>query len=303
MKLSHIRALIAVADAGSIRAASAELGKTQSALTKQIRQIEEEVGFPLFLRTSRGVVPTEAGLTMLSRSRSVAAEVAHLDEELDWLRGSRLGAIKVSASPLAAIKILPRAIARFNSVHGDVDITISSDMFGDALKALREGQHDIAIGPHSEAAAKGDMMLEELISTEIVVITSARAPHATASSLSELTDCYWAMMGDTAGAPKLRFQEQFTRHGLQPPNIRLASESPPGLLALVRELGAVCTYPKRLLDELGPDSGVTRIPISESMIPLTISLVTRAGKSLAPAGEYFADCIRHRAGVLRREWD
>lgn len=68
MKLSHIQAMVAVADAGSIRSAAQVLGKTQSALTKQIRQVEEETGLALFLRTSRGVIPTEAGVAVLSRA-------------------------------------------------------------------------------------------------------------------------------------------------------------------------------------------------------------------------------------------
>lgn len=302
MKLSHIEAIIAVTDAGSIRAAAARLGKTQSALTKQIRQIEEEAGLALFLRTTRGVIPTKAGLAVLSRVRSVASEVSNLNEELAWLRGNHRGQVRISAAPLAAVHLVPRAVARFTEQHADVDISVSSDLFGDALKALREGQHDLIIGPHGAQSAKGEIEVEELISTDLVVITASDARHAKASSLSELTDCYWAMMGDTAGSPKARFQEQFTRHDLTPPHIKLASESRQGLLALVRELGAVCTYPAKLLDDLREDSGITAIPIKERLSPLTISMASRAGKSLTPAGSYFADCIRHRAGVLRREW-
>ncbi|MYI67469.1 MAG: LysR family transcriptional regulator [Boseongicola sp. SB0673_bin_14] len=302
MKLSHIQAIVAVADAGSIRSAARALGKTQSALTKQVRQVEEETGLALFLRTSRGVIPTEAGIAVLSRARSIQAELTHLDDEVATLRGTNSGAVRVSAGPLAAEKILPRAVARFGRVVPGVDITISSDMFGDALKSLREGQHDIVIGPHAEAAQAGDIKHETLLVTEVVVITSASAPHAAATSLGDLTHCYWAMMGDAAGNPKQRFQEQFRRHGLSVPRIRLASESRLGLLALMRELDAVCTFPAPLLNELGPESGIVRIPVQERLLPLTISMVTRAGKSLTPAAEQFADCVRHRSGVLRREW-
>jgi len=299
MKLSHVHAIIAVTDAGSIRAAAVTLGKTQSALTKQIRQIEEEVGLPLFLRTTRGVIPTSEGAAILARVRSIAAEVSSLDEEMAWLRGSQRGQVRISAAPLAAVNIVPRAVARFAMQYPDVDISVSSDLFGDALKALREGQHDLIIGPHGARDTKGEIEIEELITTELVVITSADAPHAQATSLAELTSCYWTMMGDAAGSPRVRFQEQFTGHGLKPPKIKLASESRQGLLAIVREMGAVCTYPARLLDD---KSGIVAIPIAEALRPLTISMATRAGKSLTPAGTYFADCIRHRAGVLRREW-
>lgn len=302
MKLDQIKSLIAVADFGSIRAAATQVGKTQSAVTKQIRQIEEDVGLKLFLRTSRGVLPTEAGKVILSRARAIDAEVARLNEEIGTLHGDDLGNVKVSAAPLAAVHLLPRAISRFNAVYKDVDITISSDLFGDALKALREGQHDIILGPRGAYASATDVKIEELFETEMVIITSKNGQHANARSLKELTGCYWAMMGDTTGAPKARFQKQFTQHGITPPRIRLASESRLGLLALVQELDAVCTFPAQLLREMGPDSGVVQIPIEETLNPLSISLITRAGKSLTPASEYFADCIRHRAGVLRKKW-
>lgn len=218
------------------------------------------------------------------------------------MRGSDTGNIKAIAASLAAVHLLPRAIARFNAVYQDVDIRISSDLFGDALKALSEGLHDIDLGPRGAYVNATDVKIEELFQTEMVVITSKGGPHSKAKSLRELTECYWVMMGDTMGAPKARFQQQFTQHGIDPPRIRRASESRLGLLALVQELDAVCTFSVHLLREMGPDSGVVQIPVAEQLNPLSISLVTRAGKSLTPSSEYFADCIRHRAGVLRREW-
>ena len=172
MKLSQIQAMIAVADAGSIRSAAKVLGKAQSAFTKQIRQVEEETGLALSLRTSRGVIPTEAGIAVLSRVRSIQVELVHLDDEVAALRGTNSGKVRVSATPLAAANILPRAIARFRRRFPDVDVTIS-DMFGDALKALREGQHDVVIGPHADVAKAADIEREALEIIDVVVIEQA----------------------------------------------------------------------------------------------------------------------------------
>lgn len=76
MRIKYIEMLIAVTEAGSIRAAAEQLGKSQSALTKQLRQLEDELGLPLFSRTSRGVFPTDMGLKLLTRTRSIKAEVS-----------------------------------------------------------------------------------------------------------------------------------------------------------------------------------------------------------------------------------
>ena len=303
MKLTNVKALVAVAETGSIRSAAAALNKTQSALTKEIRRLETEIGLTLFLRTSRGVIPTEAGSKVLSKARSIHADLISLDEEIANIKGSTSSHIRISAAPLATTKIIPRAVARLKASFPDVAVTISSDLFGDALKALREGQHDLILGPTSHNDGNTDLKVEHLLTIEIAIITSRSSPFAKATSLRELTDCYWAMMGDTVGTPKLRFQEQFTRQGAAPPNIRLASESRLGLLALIQELGAVSTYPAPLLAELNTDSDIVRIPIQEALKPLDISLITRPGQSMSPAALHFAECIRQRARILQREWD
>lgn len=302
MRLRHVQTMLALVEAGTIRAAAVRLGKTQSALTKQLKQMEDELGLSLFHRSSRGISPTEIGLSLLSRAKSIQSEIDRFDQEVSALRGKQTGSIRVSAAPLAAIKILPRAIARFRKEYPDIDISISSDLFGDAMKGLREGQHDIIIGPHAGAEDLSDVEAESLFTTEVVLITSKHAPHANATSLEDLTGCYWAMIGGTTGAPRQRFQEQFTRNGLVPPRIRLASESRLGLLSIIETTDAVCTYPLFLLDEISAHRNIVRIQIREALNPLSISLITRAGQSLTPAGEAFADCIRHRADVVTREW-
>ena len=247
-------------------------------------------------------MPTEAGLRVLSRARSIDADLTLLGEEIAHLKGEATGQIKVSAAPLAATKIIPRAIARLKQSFTDASVTVSSDLFGDAIKALREGQHDFIVGPYSHQKNYTDLVAEELLTTEIVVITSKTSRYANATSLAELTDGYWAMMGDTVGAPKMRFRKQFEQHNIEAPYIRLASESRLGLLALIEELGAISTYPKHLLQELGDQAQIVQIPIKEKLMPLQLSLITRTGRSLTPVADYFADCIRHRATLLRKEW-
>lgn len=303
MKLTFVETFLAVAEAGSIRSAADLIGKSQSALTKQLKQMEQELGLVIFQRTSKGVKPTEDGIILLSRARSIRSELNRFEQEASQLLGSQSGSLRVSAAPLAAVKILPRAISRFQIDFPQINIEISSDLFGDAVQSLRDGQDDLFIGPYADGHTSGDLRAEELFKIEMAVVTARDAPHSKAESLAELAECYWVMMGSSAGKPLKRFEAQFTRNGLAPPMIRLACESRLGLLALVEELGGVCTFPVPLLDELHPGHNIVRIPIAEKLQPLTISMVTRAEKRLTPAGEKLADCIRHRSAILAREWE
>ena len=302
MKLTHVETLLALAECGSVRAAAARLQKSQPVLTKRLQQMEEEAGITLFQRTSRGIVPTDAGLSILARARSVEAELTRLSEEIASLSGCQTGSIRVSATPLAAIKIMPRAISRFRKVFPEIGINMTSDLYSDALKALREGHTHIIIGPFADASKAKDIHSEALFETEMALITSKDAEHANATSLRELTGCNWVLLWNNTENPGRRLQELFSTNNLAVPRIPVASESQLGVFALVKELKGVSILPAQLIEGLDDKRGIVRLNIKEHIAPLTISMLMRAGRPLTPAGEVLANCIRHRTAVLTRAW-
>jgi DNA-binding transcriptional LysR family regulator len=98
IKLSHIRSFLAVSQHGSITSAAASLKIAQSAVTRQIKLLEKEVGMPLFARTARGVTLTDAGTVFHKSVRLVPAE---LDEAVQAARRQstslRIGAERTRA--------------------------------------------------------------------------------------------------------------------------------------------------------------------------------------------------------------
>ena len=74
MKPSHVEIIVAIADAGSLRAAAGLVGKTQPALTKALRQAEDALGARIFTRAARGVEPTAIGKAVIARARELRAE-------------------------------------------------------------------------------------------------------------------------------------------------------------------------------------------------------------------------------------
>lgn len=302
MRIQHVQTLLALSDANSIRAAAEKLGKSQSALTKQLRAMENDLGLALFQRGSQGIVPTEAGQALLIRARAVQSELQRFEQEVASLCGKQQGSLSVSVTPLVAVKVMPRAVVRFRKSFPDISMSVASEMFSDALNGLRDGRHDLIIGPFAEASKKSSYVYEKLFSTEVCLITSKNAPHANATSLAELRDCVWTRLGSGGDGPERRFIEHFTALKMEPPHVRISSESRLGLVAMIEELDAVCTFPQRLVDDWIPEQNITRIPIKETLQPLTIALVTRAGQTLTPAAQHFAECIRHRVQIMRREW-
>jgi LysR family transcriptional regulator of abg operon len=195
VKVQHIQTLVAIADAGSLRSAAEVLGKSQPALTKALRQAEDDLGVPIFQRSSRGVVLTELGERILTRARVIASEIDRLDDEVAQLRGEQVGSIHVCVSPLAAVKIMPQTLARFHAKFPKIDIHLTSGLFPNALKPLRDGRTDIVIGPTPPAGMARQISVEPLMQTPIVLITSKTSPYQKAKRLADLTEAHWIMIG------------------------------------------------------------------------------------------------------------
>jgi DNA-binding transcriptional LysR family regulator len=297
MRVQHIQILVAIADHGSLRAAAASLGKSQPALTQALQQAEEELGVAIFNRTSRGVEVTEIGERILTRARTIASEIGRLDEEVAQLRGEQVGAVHVCVSPLAAVRIMPRALTFFRKTFPTIDVRLTSGLFPGALKPLREGRTDLLIGPAPPVGMAHEIAVEHLIDTPIQVVTATDSPLLRAQSLADLRQAQWIMIG-APGGPGDIFRQPFIDHGLTPPRATTTSESYFGALAMVESLGAVCTFPQLLLQDVIKTWRIAPIPIRETIAPLRISLMTRAGHPLTPAADALAQCIRRRVASM-----
>ncbi|MEO8523114.1 MAG: LysR substrate-binding domain-containing protein [Caldimonas sp.] len=140
LSLTNLRAFEAVARLLSFGAAADELHLTQSAISRQIKSLEDELGAPLFLRGTRHVQIAPDGLTLL---RAVEPSLAKLDASVQSIRRSR-SRKRVSVTTFASfgsLWLLPR-IEAFQRDHPDIDIRVSAH---DALADLDDPELDLAL--------------------------------------------------------------------------------------------------------------------------------------------------------------
>lgn len=298
VKVQYIQMLVAIADAGTIRSAAEKLGKSQPALTKALREAEQDLGVSLFTRSPRGVVLTKWGERVISRARTIASEMGRLDEDIKQLQGEQIGTINIALSPLAAIHIIPAALANFRQKYPKIQVRLSSGLFQTALKPLREGRLDLLIGPIPPASMSHEISIEYLIETQIGVITAANSPLLKVRSLRDLADAHWVMIGGHSG-PGEDVHRIMMKYGIDGPPALTISESYMGALAIVASLGAVTTFPLRVLDAVQKGWDVALIPIKESISPVRIGLMTRSGHPLTPATETLVNCIRKQINILK----
>lgn len=138
-----MRSFLAVADAGSVTVAAARLHRTQSAVSLQIKRLEESLGQPLFLRQARGVALTPRGEQLVPYARRLAAL---LDEAAIALREKPLqGPVRVGIPDEYSGTVLPRALAAFDERHEGVQVSVRVGHSSAQIEALEADEIDLAV--------------------------------------------------------------------------------------------------------------------------------------------------------------
>jgi DNA-binding transcriptional LysR family regulator len=144
VELRQLEYFAAVARHRHFTRAADELYVTQSALSQQVRRLEEELGLALLLRTSRGVELTPAGADLLARAESILAEVERARSDMDEHAGVSRGLVRVAATTGDALR-LPRALASFHAEHPGIRIGLRQGSSGEVVELVRKGAADLAV--------------------------------------------------------------------------------------------------------------------------------------------------------------
>ena len=218
--MAQLRALIALADAGSYISASAATGLSQPSLHRAVRELETASGLTLFVRRGRGVAITSAGRTVVRAFRLARTEIQAGLFEMAVLDGPAVGRIAIGAMPLARAKLLPRVVARFHALHPDVRIDIVDGPHAELMELLRDGDLDFLIGALRFPEPGKDVEQRRLFDDHLVV--AARAGHPLAGHEGELPPwpdlARYPWVIARPGTPMHRLWEKLFRDaGVEPP--------------------------------------------------------------------------------------
>ena len=144
MKLSQLRAVVAVADSGNFSEAALELQLTQPAISYAIATLEAQLGVTLFVRGRRGAVLTPAGERIVSHARQALQHLEMMQQEANVYRGLRGGQVRIASFRSVATHLLPKAIAKFNKQFPEVSVSIiERPNYIDIEDYLRQGRADL----------------------------------------------------------------------------------------------------------------------------------------------------------------
>lgn len=176
MELRHLRYFLALASSLSFTRAAERVHVTQSTLSHQIRQLEDELGCPLFDRVGKRVALTEAGETFLAHATRAIQEV---DQGVGALKevGSELqGRVRVGATHSFNLGFIPECVAIFLKRHPTVHMSVQELSADNIVSQVRSG--DLDLGISYRPAALSGLVFEPLYNEEMVLVVGTGHPLA-----------------------------------------------------------------------------------------------------------------------------
>lgn len=284
LDIDQLKTFLAIADTGSFTKAAEDVNKTQSAVSMQMKRLEENLGRSLFVRDGRGSRLSRDGERFVEQARKLVA----MNDEImaSFTKPELTGSVRFGTPDDYADLFLPEVLGRFARSHPQVTVDVECVPSASLMEKIREGDIDIALVTFrgNEGEGEGEVVRRE----ELVWVTSARHSPHTLDTLPLATasgSCAWRGIATTAlDKVKRKHRVAYTS-----PN-RTAIDAAVLQGLAVAAMAEICVRPgMRVLRE---DEGFPRLGT------FGIGLMRRTG-ILTPATEALARHIRESFGADR----
>lgn len=220
MEIRQLKAFLAIAEAKTFTAGARRVNVTQAAISMQIRQLEEEVGLPLFTRTPRRVILTEAGEYLLERARKILREHDSAIAEIAEVAGAEYGRLRIgSASGTFAMNQLPGIMHGLKEKFPNAELTVSSGTSQRLVDKIMHGEVDTAFV--SLPVDNLNISTESLFSDEIVAVAHPKHPLAKEKYISAATLAGEKLILGERGGNTRRMIDEFFQAANVRPNITM----------------------------------------------------------------------------------
>lgn len=290
MKMHQLQALVAVAEHGSIRAAARAIHLTQAALTKALKQLEDDHGVALFVRKASGVQMTEAGQRLLARARLVMRQIALAEEELQHAKGDETGLVRVGITPYVMLAGLGEAFRWFRQRYPRVALRVVEGLVARVVPGLRDGSMDFAVVADSGDLGTSEFHRVSLLTESQKLVVRAGHPVLLQPTAARLSALEWVLPGPHASGLDDGLVQMFDRARVAAPALITRCDAM-GAMALLRQSDAVGLMPAPLLAQ--PEGhGLVELSL-RSLRPPSVELVqlSPAEVPLSPAAAYLARCL------------
>jgi len=274
IELRHLRYFVAVAEELNFSRAADRLHMAQPPLSAAIRQLEQQLGAELLLRTTREVRLTEAGRMFLDGARRTLAELERAQSDARRAAAGDTGRLRIAFSWSMRFETLPALGQAFRASHPDVELLTEEMWNARMLPSLRSGAIDAAVALCPEIAA--DFSYEPIRSETLIAVAADTHPLAgrESAALNALADDAFLMFPRELGPRLYDFMVSLCRRAGFEPRIRHESFHSGWEMQTLADLPAIALAPASVARGLPP--GLSAVDISEPPDRLESCIVWRS---------------------------
>lgn len=291
LRLALLRVVDAVEAQGSLLKASAALGISQPALTKNLQELEDILQIRLFDRHPRGVIPTAGGRIFIQGARRILADMHRLEEDLDQLADPNCGTVALGALPVTANGLLPGVLARIKTTHPDIRILLHHGRGTDLFPLLASGEIDLIVGRLYEPAVPDGFRREPLWSEPMSILARSGHPIFSETVSAQSLRRYDLVLPTMSQRIGQEIEHLLEMLGVEP-TAPLRSSSPGLIRELLHTTDSISIAPRLIMlgDLLRGTIRVAALPIATPDRPA--GLIVPRDRTLPPAAATFVECLR-----------
>lgn len=193
LRLRHLQVLLSLSRTGNLTQSATALSTTQPALSKWLRELEDDVGLPLFERHARGLRPTVYGAALIEHSRRIEGYLDTTRDDMQAMRDGGSGLVAVGTSGVAAADTVPLAVARLLDKMPRAHVRLVESTMDQLVPQLARGELDIVVGRSDQLIDHLKLCVEKLYEEQINFIARPQHPLFSRDRLSwdDILECTW----------------------------------------------------------------------------------------------------------------
>jgi len=290
--IRHLQAFIEVARCGSFTRAAEHLYLTQSALTANIKQLEQDAGLTLFDRTTRRVVLSAEGERFLPVAQRLLSDFTAALTDLRARAQLQQGHVSIAGSPSVVTRLLPGALHQFCNENPAIHVRLRDESAGSLEQRVLNNEVDFAVaGNHSQ---QPELEYSPVLRDRYGLVVPSHHPLAQKSSLiwKDVPSDHLLLLSQDTGirAQLTRFSQQ-DHIPIQFDQVRIEASNPASMAALISQGLGISLLPA-LAADVHSFEGLVFIPLEQPRIEREICIITRKGRALSPAAAALLDRLQ-----------
>lgn len=300
IRLRQVALLLAVRAHGTLRAAAAEIGMTQPAATKMLRELEGALGSRLYERAGRSLRLTPAGAATLAHFEALRGGLEALGRDLAALREGGGGHLAVGSIMAPAPGLLTRALLATQRTVPGLTVTLAIETSDVLLGLLGRGELDVVVGRLVDGYARRDHRLQPLESEALAVVVGPRHRLARKRrvTLPDLAGLPWILQ--PRGSPMRELLDaEFRRHAMDLPRELVETASILTTASLIQESEHVAVLPAAVAASYARHGMLAVLPVQLARELEPYGSIVRRDRPLSTAAQRFVEALHAQAAAGR----